>query len=376
MQNQVKLTFLGDITCDRPMLKAALQKDGTYSFDASFAQIAPMWQDSDLVIGNLETLFAGPEIGYGFRAYTYNAPYELAYAIQKAGIGLLTTANNHCFDVGKTGIRNTIAFLDSIGMAHTGTFASKKTPVSERYLVKEINGIKIAFVAITDDMNGRTLRMEHCVYSTGMTNLSRSFKKNPRSKYKNFISLFLPMQWITERTKQKKKKQNKPIVKIFVDNQDLSPYDEEDIQKCLDILKHAREHSDFVVACIHAGGQFNLQPGRHAVQLYERFSQYADVLVGHHPHVMQRLEKKDGKVIAYSLGGLNMSASADYIKYDVPYEFSGKLDITICKDPDGKPVVKETELQLIEAYEENQYVFMKPVAKNDQNPRLQALSLE
>ena len=60
---QVVISFLGDLTCDRPMLRAAKQKDGRFDFDQSLAGLKPLLEDSDYVVGNLETVCAGEKLG-------------------------------------------------------------------------------------------------------------------------------------------------------------------------------------------------------------------------------------------------------------------------------------------------------------------------
>lgn len=74
--NEIKLSFLGDITCDRPMLKAAKHSDGTFDFEPSLRALKTVLADSDYVVGNLETVCAGAENGYNPGALTYNSPED------------------------------------------------------------------------------------------------------------------------------------------------------------------------------------------------------------------------------------------------------------------------------------------------------------
>jgi hypothetical protein len=46
-ENRLVLSFLGDVTCDRPMLKAARRPDGHFDFDRSLAELQPLLADSD-----------------------------------------------------------------------------------------------------------------------------------------------------------------------------------------------------------------------------------------------------------------------------------------------------------------------------------------
>ena len=102
--------------------------------------------------GNLETTFAG-ESNKGFTGYPmFNTPSELGEALKKIGLDVLSTANNHSMDRYEKGIIATLDALDEIGIAHTGTYRSEEE--RDTILVKEVNGIKIAFISFTYGTNG------------------------------------------------------------------------------------------------------------------------------------------------------------------------------------------------------------------------------
>ena len=85
----MKITILGDIMCEPPILKASKCKDGSYNFDDTFAKIRPMLQEADYVIGNMEFPCAGEEAGYTNGFFSFNAPDSFAKAIKDAGIDLV-----------------------------------------------------------------------------------------------------------------------------------------------------------------------------------------------------------------------------------------------------------------------------------------------
>ena len=104
-----------------------------------------------MLFGNLETTFAGAARGYsGYPQF--NSPSELGVAIKNIGIDILSTANNHCMDKGATGLVSTLDTLDEIGIDHIGTHRSKEE--QDTVLIKEVNGIKIAFLSFTYGTNG------------------------------------------------------------------------------------------------------------------------------------------------------------------------------------------------------------------------------
>ncbi len=357
MADKVNICLLGDVTCDKPML-GALSECG-YDFTKSFESVKTIWADDDLVIANLETVFAGAEEGYNPRAYCYNSPDALAEAIKSAGINFLTTANNHSFDCHLEGIARTIDILDKNGILHTGTFKEKQR-LDQRYKVVDINGIKVAVVTFTYAMNMTGIKEAKIDSVDDYINLLKTVEITEEKK--SVVEKIVPLkvrnrvfQWI-------KKAQGLPTVDRYSDNFALLKKDDDKLFRAIQILKEARTESDFVVCTIHSGGQFNTTPGTHTQYLVNRLLPYSDIIACHHAHVLQPIVYQDGKIVAYSLGGMNMSPSAKYISYSVPYEYSAALKITLSKDGNSKVSVTDSSVSLITAREDDKhYVSMYPV---------------
>ena len=146
----MKITFLGDIMAEPPVLKAAKRKNG-YDFRGVFAHTKKLLEQSDYVVGNLETPLAGKEVGYTNTHLCFNAPDEYADALVDAGVKLVSTANNHVFDRGYEGMERTIRVLDEKGIAHTGTFLPGTTRQEACYF--ELGGTTFALIAYTYGTN-------------------------------------------------------------------------------------------------------------------------------------------------------------------------------------------------------------------------------
>ena len=148
----VNLVSIGDIMCHNTnYLTAYNSSTKTYDFAPAFVNIAKYVEKGDIAIGNLETTLSGKEIGYSGYP-TFNSPEELGVAIKNIGVDVVSTANNHCMDKGSKGIVNTLDNLDQIGISHTGTNRTKEE--QDTILVKEVNGLKIAFLSFTYGTNG------------------------------------------------------------------------------------------------------------------------------------------------------------------------------------------------------------------------------
>jgi AmmeMemoRadiSam system protein B len=244
---QAVISVTGDIMLHEEQIKAAYDSQtGQYDFTDAFERIAPEISPADLAVANLETVFAGREAGYEPRELTegvprFNAPDSLAGALKNAGFDLLTTANNHCLDHGEAGLLRTLEVLDAAGLAHTGTFAAA---IDRKPLIRDINGIRVAFVAFTQNTNGLPA---------------------PQDK-----------PWLIS---------------------DLSP---ENIAATLNAAK--AESPDFIIALPHMGVEYEKEPAPEYRALAERLIDHgADAVLASHPHVVQPF-KTEGGFIAYSLG--------------------------------------------------------------------------
>ena len=89
----------GDILIHSPILTATKQSDGSYRFDNIFSVLAPYVKQVDFATINLELTLPGSK----YQGYpTFRTPDSLVDSILTAGFDLVTTANNHANDSGRT----------------------------------------------------------------------------------------------------------------------------------------------------------------------------------------------------------------------------------------------------------------------------------
>ena len=88
-------------------------------------------RDADLTFANLEGPFIDGgttrKCGSGSNCYAFRTPTRYGRYLVRAGIDLVSVANNHAMDFGRRGMRSTTHMLDSLGIAWSGppgTFAS------------------------------------------------------------------------------------------------------------------------------------------------------------------------------------------------------------------------------------------------------------
>lgn len=264
----INMTVIGDIMCHNTNYNDAYNtEDDSYDFSYVFQDIAKYFEDSDITIGNLETTLAGKDIGYSSYP-TFNTPEILATDLKELGVDVLSTANNHCLDKGFVGIERTISELDKVGIEHTGTYNSQEA--SENYLVKNVNGINIAFLNYTYGTNGIQI----------------------------------------------------PSGKEY----SVNLIDKDKIKGDLENVKNL-ENVDLICVVMHWGVEYRLTATDEQKELADfLFANGADLILGGHSHCLEPMEKRtitlaDGTVkdgfIIYSLGNFMSGQNKSYTRQSV-----------------------------------------------------------
>ena len=274
------LTSLGDSLCHNTQYWDAYNsKTNAYNFSYVYEDIKNYTLSSDITIGSLETTFAGKEKGYS-NYPTFNTPDSLATALKDIGVDVVSLAGNHALDYGYNGLCRTIDVFDNIGLSHLGTY--KTAEEQEKILIKDVKGVKIAFLNYTYGTNGI-----------------------PLPSGKEFCVNLIDKDFIKKQINQAKEK---------------------------DV--------DMIVACMHWGTEYRTTANSEQKNLANfLFENGVDIILGNHPHVLEPMEKKtitlqDGTTkdvfVVYALGNFTAD-QRDEITRD-----SAILNLTITKNSDGK----------------------------------------
>lgn len=205
------------------------RSNDSYDFTPIFNNISSDINEADLAIANFEGSVNSNRKLSGFPLF--NFPKETIYSLKNSGFDLLSTANNHALDTGLDGIAETISHINESGMKNFGTLKED----GDKGIIVEKNGIKIGLISFTDSLNGMDSLMRDKEYS----------------------------------------------VNIF--SQDVKG----DIEKL-------KEKSDIVIVYPHWGNEYQLVPNERQIFLKEMLQEAgADIILGSHPHVLQRYEVED-----------------------------------------------------------------------------------
>ena len=236
--SEVRFLALGDVNLGRRVGQVILKGDTIYPF----ARVADTLRGYDIVFANLESNISDQHgrTQSPRNNMVFTAPPAAAQALKRAGVRIVATANNHALDFGVSARDETIRYLDSAGVAHCGTSGKGQSPYLPALL--RVNGIRIAFFAVTDLMNG------------------------PASGWKDLVA-------------------------------------RADTAGLLPAIRAVRDSSDVVVVSYHGGVEYAPTASERtrgfARQVLEGG---ADIVLGHHPHVPYGIESAGKKVAVHSLG--------------------------------------------------------------------------
>lgn len=262
----IELAFAGDLNITDAVVEAGATDSG-YDYSEVFKDILPLLAGADQTALNFEGNLCGAPYG----SESTSAPPELLNALASAGVDLLQVANSCTINNGLLGLGETLNSIRSTGMEPLGAYASPKEFQQNRgFVLREIQGIKVAFVAFTKGMDNIALPagQEDCV------NLL----------YSDYTSTY-------------QKVDTAGITKI--------------------LQSVAAEDPDLTIAMLHWGSEFNTQISSSQKKIVKLMkSEGVDAIIGSHSHQLQQIDydQKSGNLIAYSLGDLlgdaDRSASA------------------------------------------------------------------
>jgi poly-gamma-glutamate synthesis protein (capsule biosynthesis protein) len=269
----IRLVFAGDVMGHSTQINGAWKEgDGSrYNFIPTFQYVKDYFSIADIAIANLEVTFAGePYTGYP----RFSSPESLAEALQKTGFDILTTANNHILDNGRSGLESTIDVLDKLGVTHTGSFKDSAVRKSDYPLIVAKNGFKLAFLSYT--------------YGSNMG----------RARLPNIVN--------------------------FIDSACIEA----------DLAKARRLKADYIIACVHWGDEYKNMENEAQRQTAAFLAENGcHLIIGAHPHVVQPIKKIAGRdadsvLVAYSLGNLISNQRWRYSNGGIA------LDVTLVKTGD------------------------------------------
>lgn len=234
-------TFVGDMMFSRHVEQVV----EAYGYDYVTQYVAPYFTSSDYNTGNFEQPIVlndyPPEEGTDIHFKTSAGAAE---ALQRINFTTVNLANNHLLDYGEKGLEDTLSVFHSCGISPVGAAIDLKSAQKVSYTT--INGIKIATLGFTD------------------------------AYYNYFLATV-----------------DKPTV-LTAKPDNYGP-----------LIRKARRNADLVLVHLHFGHEYNSRIHPKEEDLAKAMVDAgADIIIGHHPHIIKTAEIYKNSLILYSLGNL------------------------------------------------------------------------
>ncbi len=260
---EARATFaaVGDILMHGDVKKsaaeAARQGWGNEGHDALWAAVKQEISQVDWAFANLETPIA-PRTNQGSRAFMFNAAPSVLQSLADTGFDMVSFANNHVYDQGRAGFIETLDELAQSPLQWIG--AGRSCAAAQTAHIREISGIKVAFIGASQVFNS----LHNAAADT-------------------------PCVFVYQR------------------------------EAALAAVQAARTAgAEAVIFSLHWGVEYETAPQQRMIdEAHALMEGGVDMLLGHHPHVLQPVEAyetRDGRVAAviYSLGNFISNQSRFY----------------------------------------------------------------
>lgn len=287
-------SFVGDIMMGRHV-NDVIKKNGS---DYLFEKVQPVFNQSDYVSGNFENpVLLKKEENYEEQKLDKNihlfSRLEGAQAIKNAGFSVINLANNHMMDYGPNALVETLDTFNDLGVPHVGAGNNVEEATEVEYA--EYDGLRVATLGFTDVL----------------------VKGFSAQRYTAGVARATP-------------------------------------ENIVPAIQEAKKNADLVIVNVHWGIEYNKKPSERQEEMAKIMADVgADIIVGHHPHVLSEIELYNDSVIFYSLGnfifdqGWTRTKDSAIAQYHI--------------DKDGK---KSIEIIPVRIKEAQPFVTKNPYARN------------
>lgn len=230
---------VGDLLLDRGV-RAEIGRSGAHRL---FDGVRPLFRTADAVIANLECPVTEQHAPLE-KKYVFRAEPRWLTALRAAGITHVTLANNHSNDQGREGLTHTLKALAGNGIGAMGGGSQQEAACAPVLLEK--NGIRLAV----------------------------------------FAANFVPLEnWMYDADRPGP----------------CEPTSDDLVRNIRSFL--ASSPGAHCIAVVHWGWEFRAEPNEEQSALAQALLDAgAEAVIGHHPHVIQTVERSGEKTVVYSVG--------------------------------------------------------------------------
>ena len=250
----VHLVAVGDIMLDRSLGFAL----GNGHLEYPFSAVSSVLQEADLTVGNLESSLG--DIGEPSpKRYQFRAPPEAAESLASAGFDILSLANNHAMDFGPEVLLQGIELLQAQGIKPVG--AGKNIQEAHAPIIEEVKGLKLAFLSYVNVPIEATTGFDTATWTAA--------EHSPGIAWANPEQITADVQAV-------------------------------------------KDQSDLVIVLLHSGFEYVSSPSEPQVEAAKAaIDAGADLVIGHHSHILQGIEYYEDGVIIYGTGNFAFEIDGD-----------------------------------------------------------------
>lgn len=281
----LSMVATGDCLIHRTIYNEAKKEDGTYDFCKMMPKIRPYIEKHDLAFYNQESIIGGKNLGISTYP-RFNSPDEIGDCMIDMGFNIVALANNHTLDKGEKGVLHSVKYWkDKKDILTAGSYSSFEDRNEIR--IKEKNNITYTLLSYTTVTNG-----------------------------------LLP-----------------PKGKEYLTN----IYSKEKVKKDIERLKGK---VDVIMVSMHWGNEYTHTPHSTQIEIAKYLESLGvNIIIGHHPHVLEPVTMINDTLVMYSLG--------NYISAQIGIErltgvlVSYNIKKTINKDNTFKITIEDVKGDLI-----------------------------
>ena len=266
-QLEAVLLAVGDVAPDRP--------DPNECFDL----IREDLREADLVFGQLEAVLTAGGSRMPQARHAVRGKPQIAQALRNANFGVVSLAGNHCMDWGSEALLDTVDILTAQGLTPVG--AGANIALARRAVVRRLAGTRVAFLAycsILPTGYWAEERRAGCVPMRAWTHYEQIEHDQPGTPCR---------------------------IHTFAHQEDLAALRRD--------VGQARAEADIVIVSIHWGihfvpaviADYQREVGHAAIDAG------ADLILGHHAHILKGIEVYRNRAIFYSLGNFAIDLRMD-----------------------------------------------------------------
>ena len=247
-QDKVRILFAGDVLLDdNYAMMSTLHNRGGHIEEAFSQDLIEKMKSADIFMLNNEFTFTNRGNATAGKKFTFRANPDNVYFLKDIGTDIVSVANNHIYDFGEVSLLDTLDTLENADIDYVGAGRNLEEAMKPMYYI--VDGFKIAFVSATQ-----------------IERLAIPDTKEATSESAGVLRCM-------------------------------------DTTNLLDVIGQAKANSDFVILYIHWGTESQAEIDRLQDEQAAIYAEAGvDLIIGDHPHCLQKIENVSGVPAIFSMG--------------------------------------------------------------------------